>query len=70
MIRINPQNAKELQSKGTGMGACWVHRYTSENMGNFTELEFDAELFYLLAQTAKGKFYSLNGGRTWYNYDE
>ena len=67
MIRINPENSKEIQTKGFSMGSCWSQRYLSKNMGNFIELEFDADLLILIATTDVGKVYSSNGGRTWFD---
>lgn len=70
LIRINPQNSNELQSKSTGMGACWSTRYSDENVGKFIDLKFDPDLYILVATTDKGIFYSANGGRNWYDMDE
>ncbi len=69
LIRINPQNSKEIQSKGLSMGSCWSQRYLSKKMGNFIELEFDHELLILIALTEMGKVYTSNGGKTWFEYE-
>ncbi len=66
LIQVNPQNPKEIQSKGLAMGSCWSQRHLSKKMGNFIELEFDPELLILIALTDIGKVYSSNGGKTWF----
>lgn len=67
MIRINPENQLEIQCKSTSMGHYWFHRYTSEKMGKFLEIEFDETYLFLQAKTEKGIYYSSNGGLTWIN---
>jgi hypothetical protein len=47
------------------MGHYWFHRYTSEKMGKFLEIEFDETYLFLKAKTEKGIYYSSNGGRSW-----
>ena len=70
MIRINPDNSKEIQTKGLGMGSCWRHRFTSRRMGQFIELEFEEPTLALIAKTEKGFYYSTNGGRNWRKIEE
>jgi photosystem II stability/assembly factor-like uncharacterized protein len=65
MVRINPENPFELQWKSDSMGHSWFHRYTSENLGEFIELEFEEPTLAILAKTDNGSYYSTNGGRHW-----
>ena len=65
LIRINPQNPKELESSRDG-GRQW-HRHSqnwSSGRGNFLEL-FDENGNELSAQTSGGLFISTDGGKMW-----
>lgn len=66
MIRINPENSFEIQWKSIAMGHYWSHRYTSQNLGEFIELEFEEPTLALIAKTYNGLYYSINGGRGWH----
>ena len=70
MIRINPDNCKEIQTKGLGMGSCWRHRFTPSDMGQFIKLEFEEPTLALIAKTENGSYYSTNGGRNWRKIEE
>lgn len=70
MIRINPEDPSELQWKPDSMGHYWFHRYTSENLGQFIELEFEEPTLALIAKTENGSYYSTNGGRNWRKIEE
>ena len=65
MIRINPDNPKEIQAKGLGMGSCWSHRFTSSDMGQFIKIEFEEPILALIAKTETGFHCSTNGCRDW-----
>ena len=65
LIRINPQNPKELENSRDG-GRQWSRHSQnwSSNMGNFLEL-FDANGNEMSAQTSGGMQFSRDGGRMW-----
>lgn len=65
MMRINPDNPKEIQTKGLGMGSCWRHRFSSDVLRKFPDLEFEEPILAILAKTDNGSYYSKNGGRHW-----
>lgn len=65
LIRINPQNPKELQLSRDG-GRQWSSHSQnwSSARGNFIEL-FDGSGNEMSAQTSGGLYYSRDGGKMW-----
>jgi hypothetical protein len=73
-ICINPENPFELlEYRIQGMGSLsgpYRLRYTSVDMGKFLKLEFNVELFVLIAETETGAYCSENNGRSWTFFQE
>jgi hypothetical protein len=60
-IRIHPRNPEKLEASSDG-GASWGLRYGG-GCGRFRDMDTVGEQ--IIANTDKGLFRSLNGGRNW-----